>query len=150
MAALDVDIEIEQGATFTLGFVYYEPTLDVDGNVVLDTDGNPVPGDPKDLTGCTARMQLRARVGDTEAIVTATSEAADSEDGFGGRITLGGNTGRVDIVLTDADTDLVTVKKGVYDLEIEYPIQSGELRPYVERVLMGAFTNTLNVTKVDT
>lgn len=158
MSAWVQDLEIEQGATFALGFVYYDPVIDpITGEVELDVDGNPVPGAAKPLTGCTARMQIKKKIKDTEAditTVTGTSEAYDQVNApYGGRIILeaGGVTGRVDIVFTDADTDLITYTEGVYDLEIEYPLQVGsELRPFVERVLEGAIVNTLNVTKVDT
>lgn len=154
MSAWTMDIDdMEQGATWTLGFVYHLPTIDGDtGEVVVDDDGDPVPGAAKSLAGCTARMQIRKTVKSDEAIITATSLSLDDDPEFGERIILeaGDVTGRIDIVLTDADTDLMTITKGVYDLEVEYPITGSELRPFVERVLEGAVVNTLNVTKVDT
>lgn len=152
MSAWVQPIETEQGATFTLGFVYHNPVIDnVTGLVTLDSNGDPVPGTAKSLAGCTARMQIRQTL-KKEAVVTGTSQDPVAFPEQGGRILLeaGAVTGRIDIVLTDADTDLITFEDGVYDLELEYPLQTGELRPFVERILMGSVTNTLNVTKVDT
>ncbi len=152
--ALTRTLYTQQGATFTYGFVYHEPELDVDDNVVLDDDGNPVPGDPKDLTGVLARLQIRtgSKPPGDEVIVNATSLDPASEEAIAegaGRIFLqsGAVQGRIDIVLTDLDTELLTMKKAVYDLELEWPIQSGEIRPFVERILEGQVINTLNVTR---
>src|SRR4051794_21146394 len=116
MSAWSADIKIEQGATFTLGFFYYDPMLDGQGNVAQPVQ--PDTSKPKDLTGCTARMQIKKAVKDTTAAVTATSEDAVAFPEQGGRIVLGGLTGRIDIILTDADTDAIGFTKGVYDLEL--------------------------------
>lgn len=150
MVAAVVNFDVEQGATFNTGFFYYEPQRDSSGDVILDSDGRPVPDltAPFDFTGCSARMQIRRKVADVEALVTATS-LADPEQG-GQRIVLGGGTGRVDIELTDLDTMQLTGKSAVYDLEIEWPIKPGQLRPHVERILKGTFTIDPNTTRVDT
>lgn len=79
---------------------------------------------PVDLTGCTARLQARARVGDAETLLGLTS-AADE-------ILLGGTAGTVEIVMTGAETELLTWTKAVYHLEITFP--SGR----VKRFLRGA------------
>ena len=170
MGAWSTDIDIEQGATFTLGFRYCDPVLDDNGNVVMEPPASqrPKPGNPKDLRRCTARMQIKKSLKDTTAAVTATSlpPSDDPTDGSG-RIVLADAdlqpdpptvvtdpdnplTGRIDIILTDADTDKIDFTKGVYDLEIEYPLVPGELRPRVERILEGAVNITLNVTRIDT
>lgn len=145
MAAAVKNFTIEQGATWTLGFNWHRQGPD-------DVDGNPTVGDPYDLTGCFARMQIRRRPRADEAvIVTATSaepvDAEAIEDGAG-RIALGGVTGRIDITLTDLDTNKV-VRECVYDLEIVWPEQPEDLRPHVDRVLEGTLTPSLNVTLDD-
>lgn len=151
MPAWKRDIYIEQGATFPLGFVLHELVLDSDGEIVLDSDGNPQVGSARDLTGCSARMQIRPKVKSDEVLVEATTGAITSDNPTGERIILqaGNVTGRVDVVLTDLDTDKVDVTKAVYDLEIIYPQDSGELRPFTERVLQGVVYCDLNVTRDD-
>lgn len=126
MTAVNKPLYIEQGATFTLGFNWHR-----EGPVV---DGVVTPGDPYDLTGCTARMQIRRRQGETP-LLTATSELpvdAAAVAAGAGRIRLGGATGRIDITLTDEDTDLISARTAVYDLEVEWP--------YVLRVVALDFT----------
>ncbi len=149
MTAWTRDIYVEQGATFPMGFVVHELTLDNDGEVVKDADGNPVPGPARDLSGCTARMQIRRKVNAEDVLVEATSLDLDDDPDSGQRIVVesGGVTGRIDVQLTDLDTDKLNVTKGVYDLEIVYPQQPGELRPFTERVLQGNVTISLNVTR---
>ena len=148
MTAAIRDLEIEQGATFTLGFNWHQAGEP-------DVDGNPTVGDPYNLTGCTARMQIRRKQGDP-VLLTATSATVPSTepdrttaiDAGAGRIVLGGATGRIDITLTDEDTDLLSAKTAVYDLEIEWPIQAGEIRPRVDRLLQGSISVDPNVTQV--
>ncbi|NUS01888.1 MAG: hypothetical protein HOV97_04915 [Nonomuraea sp.] len=147
MTAEVKDILVEQGATFTFGFIYCAVALDGNGDPILDENGKPVAGEPHDLTGCTARLQIRQRMNSATPLVTATS-GPDPAAG-GGRIILqaGGAMGRVDVVLTDLDTDALNIKRAIYDLELEWPPVVGELRPRVERILQGAVTVNLNVTR---
>lgn len=135
MPAINKPLYIEQGATFILAFTWCQQGPVVDGEVT--------PGDPYDLTDCIARMQIRRRQGDP-ALVTATSlstgEGAD-------RIAIDGPNGRVVITLTDEDTDLLIHRSNIYDLEVEWPIQPGELAPRVDRLLQGDVTVDPNVTQ---
>jgi hypothetical protein len=124
MSAEDVPISIEQGATWGLGFTWHEEGPVVDGEVTA--------GDPHDLTGWTARMQIRKKVGEP-VLAEATTE--------NGKITLGGATGRVDIKLSPADTDAIGEKTAKYDLELEDP--AGD----VYRLLEGAVTISPNITR---
>lgn len=126
MTAVVRPIYIEQGATFTMGFNWHR-----DG--ALDANGNPTPGVPYDLTGASARMQIRKTVTSTPPLIDATTE--------NGLITLGTTDGRVDVVLSDADTDTLTVKSAVYDFEIKLADDT------VHRLLQGAVTISLNVTR---
>lgn len=153
MPAYPQDIYIEQGATFSWGFTLHEPILDGEGNPVLDDGGNPTYGDPLSLSGVDhARMQIRPKKNSDEVWVHATSRSIDDDADGGQRIFLesGGQVGRVDIVLTDLDTSQVLKALGFYDLELEYELQSGELRPYVQRVLEGQVTSSPNVTRGET
>lgn len=135
MAAVPKPLVIEQGATFVLGFTWHD-----EGPVV---SGVVTPGDPKDLTGCIVRMQIRQSQG-SPVLVTATSESS----GTGAdRIKVNDPTGRIEVTLTDEDTDLLTSATCVYDLEIEWPIQSGEIRPRVDRLLKGSITVDPNITQ---
>jgi len=148
MPAVPKPLYVEQGATFFLGFNWHRQAVDEAGNPILDAEGNPVPGAPYDLAGCTARMQIRKRLGDP-VLVTATS--ASSGEGAE-RIKLEPDridepTGRIEITLTDEDTNKLDLKAAVYDLEIEWLAKAGELRPHVDRLLQGSVTVDLNVTR---
>jgi hypothetical protein len=93
MPASTYNLSIEQGATFRLALVW------------KDSEGDPV-----DLTGYTARMQIRPAVASTEVLLSLTS---------GSGITLGGATGAVNVLATAAQTAAIDSKKGVYDLELQ-------------------------------
>ena len=133
MTATTKPITIEQGATFTLPFTWHLALVDADGNLVLDANGNAQPGEPKDLTGWTARMQVRKKVG-SEVLLEATSEAG---------ITLGGTAGTVRVKFTDEQTDTLMLKAAVYDLELED--EAGD----VYRLLEGTVTIKPNVTRTE-
>lgn len=124
MTAQKLDLYIEQGATFTLGFNW--------SYAAVPATVPPTAGLAHDLTGCTARMQIRQFIS-TVVLVSATTE--------NGCIVLGGVNGRVDITLSATLTMALTLPAAVYDLEIAYP--SG----VVLRILQGATTNDPNVTR---
>lgn len=94
MPAATKDLYIEQGATFTLNVVW--------------KDANQV---AVNLTGYTARMQIRQSLSSDVALLNLTTQ--------NGGITLGGATGAVNVVATPAQTAAIQVKRGVYDLELE-------------------------------
>lgn len=125
MSAVNRDLDVEQGATFRLGFTWSA----IDG---LDSAGQPIPGAPYDLTGCTARMQIRQSFG-TPVLVSV-------KDGDG--ITLGGPTGTVTVEISDERTDVLDgLRSARYDLEVEFP--SGD----VYRLLQGAVAISPNITR---
>lgn len=123
MTAAKRSLAIEQGATWTLGLVWYHPDI-VDPTL---------PGVPYDLTGCTARMQIRRTVRSSTFLVEASTT--------NGRIILGGATGRIDVTLPDMVTDLLNVTDAGYDLEVVFPDGT------VDRVLEGDVTVDLNYTR---
>ena len=121
MTAAKRNLYIEQGATFNLSFTWNEGTSDAVGA-------------PVDLTGCTARMQIRQKQ-QSAVIVDARS------DGESPAILLGGATGTVEVTLTADMTDLLSVKTGLYDLEVEFPDGT------VYRLLEGTVTVSPNITQ---
>jgi hypothetical protein len=106
---------IQQGATWTLSFEW------------LDDAGVPI-----DLTGCTARMQLRAVVGSAVLLELSTTN---------GRLTLTGALGVIRLQVDAATTATLDRESGVYDLRITYP--TGQ----VDVAIYGQFTLQLAVTK---
>lgn len=105
---------IEQGATFSRTIVVKNPD-----NTLYD------------LTGYTARMQIRRDIASTEVMSTLTTE--------NGKIGLGGDNGEISLNLSATDTAAIT-RNGVYDLEIV----SGAT---VFRLLRGAVTLNPEVTR---
>lgn len=100
MPAANHDIMIEQGSVFTLDLIY----KDAEGAVI-------------NLTGWHARMQIRASYASPDpAILSFTDED--------GSIVLGGALGTIHIEAPATTTADITIKKGVYDLELVPP--SGE------------------------
>jgi hypothetical protein len=96
MAAARIKLSIEQGATFT--------------KTVTWKTGKPAL--PVDLTGCTARMQVREKIEAAEVLLSLSTTD--------GRITLGGVAGTVNLRVEAEDTAEIVWKTGVYDLEIEF------------------------------
>lgn len=115
------NIICEQGTTFTrrLEIQYQDET-------------DPEVYHPYDLTGHTARMQVRRTVESSTAMIELTTE--------NGGIDIDGPEGVVEITMTDEQTSSLT-SSGVYDLEI---INGGG---QVSRVIQGAFTLSLEVTR---
>lgn len=89
---------------------------------------------PVDLSGYSARLQVRAAHYSSDYIVSLSS-------GSIGGITLGGSAGTIDILI-DADTT-ANFPNGnhVYDLEIISPSE------YVDRIIEGSFAVTPEVTR---
>lgn len=67
---------------------------------------------PTDLTGCSARLVIRDKVGGTELFRL---------DDQNGRIVLNNTSKTVTLNVSASDTALMTFKKGVYELELENP-----------------------------
>lgn len=86
-----------------------------------------------DLTGCTARMQVREEIDSEDALVSLTTA--------NGGIALGGAAGTIDLYISDEDTADMTWEGGVWDLEIEHP--SGE----VTRLAEGSISVSPEVTR---
>lgn len=93
MPSASYDIEIEKGATFSLVLTW------------KDENGSPI-----DLTGYSAKMQVRSSPTATDVITEFSTTNA--------RIALGGSAGTITLSMTAADTAAITKTKGVYDLEL--------------------------------
>jgi hypothetical protein len=115
MAATTYDILIEQGATYSQVITYK------DNGVAVN------------LTGYTARMQVRATLESASTLVELTT--ANS------RIALGGTAGTITLTISATDTAALTSGRGVYDLELV----SGS--GIVTRLLQGVATISRNVTR---
>jgi tRNA threonylcarbamoyladenosine modification (KEOPS) complex Pcc1 subunit len=115
MAATTYDILIEQGATYSQSITYK------DNGVAVN------------LTGYTARMQVRATLESASTLVELTT--ANS------RIALGGTAGTISLTISATDTAALTAGRGVYDLELV----SGS--GIVTRLLQGVATISRNVTR---
>ena len=89
-----VDLYVPQGSTYIHTFEY------------VASDGSAI-----DLTGYTARMQIRETVDATTTIYEATSA--------GGEITTTPLEGKVVLTIDATDTSAFTFSTAVYDLELE-------------------------------
>lgn len=92
MIAGDYNINIEQGATF-------ERTI-----TVTDEEGTPI-----NLTGYTARMQIRPEIDSSTIFAELTTE--------NNLIVLGETPGTISLTINASTTSSMT-REGVYDLEI--------------------------------
>lgn len=97
MAAASYDITIEQGATFLLPLLWKDPQ-----------------GDPVDLTGYSAKMQVRRKAGSVDPPLLDLSST-------NGGITLGDAAGTIVITASATQTTAMTGRTGVYDLELTSP-----------------------------
>ena len=115
MSATTYDILIEQGATYSQLVTYKEAGVAVN------------------LTGYTARMQVRSTLESATTVVELTTA--------NGRIALGGAAGTITLTISATDTAALTAGRGVYDLELV----SGS--GIVTRLLQGVATISRNVTR---
>lgn len=109
------DLYIDQGATFERVITWKQ------------TNGTPV-----DLTGYSARMQIRRTKSNETALVSLTNANG---------ITLGGTSGTIAISISAAVTEALTFRRAVYDLELVSPNGS------VYRLLQGAVALSKEVTR---
>ena len=117
MAAAKLKLAIEQGATFRKVLTWKAGT----------------PAVAVDLTGCTARMQIRKDIPSTTPYVTLTTE--------NGGIELGGAAGTITLIITPTATAAFTWTIGVYDLEIVFSPTD------VRRLVYGPVTDSPEVTR---
>lgn len=87
---------------------------------------------PVNLTGCTAKAQIRPKIGSPEVLL----ELSTSNN----RIVLGGAAGTIQLKVSDEDTALFSWNAGVYDLFVYFPDGSAIPR------MLGNVTVTPGVT----
>jgi len=92
--------------------------------------------DAYNLTGYTARMQVRSNVTSNTIIATLSTTAGNT-----GTIALGGTAGTVDLLISATNTAALTAGQYVYDLEL---VSGGGV---VTRLLEGNFKVTAEVTR---
>jgi hypothetical protein len=126
MIAGTYNILIEQGTTFYRLIDVMEPD-------VLD----PTQFDPFNLTGYTARMQIRRTIDSSTAMLSLTSPTVSGN----GITVMDGANNAISINITDTLTSSLT-SSGVYDLEI-IKTSTGA----VSRLLQGTVTLSLEVTR---
>jgi hypothetical protein len=117
MAAAKLKLTIEQGATFRKTLTWKAGT----------------PAVPVDLTGCTARMQIRSEITSATILVTLTTE--------NGGIILGGAAGTIELFIDPVATAAITWTAGVYDLEVVFSLTD------VRRLLYGVVAVSPEVTR---
>lgn len=134
MPVATVDLVIKQGSVFHKGWTWCLPSLaDPD---VPDLDR------PMDLTGYTARAQIRRAQQDVDGMLEFTTE----DD----KIVLGGADGHILIDLLATDTDLLNQKKMFWDLELIPP--DGSNAPDLPRtfaIMQGKVVVQPNYTQTD-
>jgi tRNA threonylcarbamoyladenosine modification (KEOPS) complex Pcc1 subunit len=114
--AAKYDIVMDQGATFSRAITWQ------------DSQAVPV-----NLTGYTARMQVRDEVDSSTSALSLTTENS--------RISLGGAAGTIALLVSATDTAAVAAGEYVYDLELV----SGS--GTVTRLIQGCFTVDAEVTR---
>lgn len=88
---------------------------------------------PIDLTGCTARMQVRPEIESPTVLLPLTTE--------NGGISLTPADGIIDLYISAEDTAAITWESGVYDLEIVHPSTE------VTRLVQGSVSVSPEVTR---
>lgn len=116
MAAQREDFTIEQGTTWSRQLI----CKDADGQVV-------------NISGYTARMQVRATIKSTTVLLNLTTE--------NGGITIDGANGAVNLLVTPAMTTGITEPRGDYDIELV------DTDSHVTRILKGVITFDPEVTR---
>ena len=110
-------LKIIQGATFRKPLVWLAPDKTT----------------PIDLTGCTARMQVRSEVESPAVLLELTTE--------NGGIAIDGPAGKLTLRISPTATAAIAWESGVWDLEVVHP--SGD----VTRLAQGAISVSPEVTR---
>lgn len=117
MQAFQLDLRIEQGATFAPEPLQWARA-----------------GSPVNLAECTARLQVRHAVDDADVLLELTTE--------NGGIVLDPQAGSIALLIPAEQTEGIEWRSGVYDLEV---VQEPTGR--VRRLCQGRVTVSPNVTR---
>ena len=116
MAAATHDFIIEQGVTTSKAFIWKDSA-----------------GDVIDLTGYSARMQIRESLASNSTLLSATNA--------NGQLVIAAADGKVTLTLTATETAALTFTSGLYDLEL---VSSGGT---VTRLVQGTVTLSKEITR---
>lgn len=119
MAAFVVNLHIDQGSTYLAQFAWKTGTAES--------------STPVDLTGSSARMQIRETIDSPDVLLELSTD--------NGGITLGTTDGLVTISIPFEDTAAMTFRKARYDLEITMPDAT------VRRLMKGSVHVSFEVTR---
>lgn len=120
----DINLEIKQGATYRASFYY------------KNEDGTPV-----NLTGFSAKMQIRPKVDSEDVYKTLSTNPVSGE----GEITISVVDGGIHIHLTDEETLMFSWSYGVYDL---FVIADNQPAGDAYRVVGGRVSVVKSVTRI--
>lgn len=109
-------LAVDQGSDWTMSVTYADPTTKV----------------PYNLTGYTARMFIKAQVGDVSPLLQLTTA--------NGKITVDGPNGKLTVTMSNTETDTLP-ELAFYDLELIAPAG------LVTRLIEGPVRTSLGVTK---
>lgn len=112
-----MDLSINQGTTYRQQMVWKAGT----------------PPTPVDLTGCQAKMQVKASSSSTTVLLELSTT--------NGGIVLGGTTGTITLFLSAAASAALSFNFGAYDLQIT--LSNGD----ITKVTKGSFTIIQGITK---
>jgi hypothetical protein len=131
MSAGRYPIYIEQGASLDFEVRY------------VDSEGNPV-----DLSGYSARMQIRPSVESNTAYITLTSVLQADGTGLnlsGSHSTKPPTSGSIGIFISACSSSVLNFGNAVYDLELAVPYEGG--CDYVTRLIQGPVRLSQEVTR---
>lgn len=131
MSAGRYPIYIEQGASLDFEVQY------------VDSEGNPV-----DLSGYSARMQIRPSVASNVAYITLTSNLQADGTGLnlsGSHSTKPPTSGSIGIFISACSSSVLDFGEAVYDLELAVPYEGG--CDYVTRLIQGPVRLSQEVTR---
>lgn len=132
MSAGRYPLYIEQGATVDFELQYQDST-----------------GSPVDLSGYSARMQIRPSI-DSSTVYLALSSSyvpgASCLSLSGSRALKPPTSGSIGVYINACDTTSMTFGEAIYDLELSYPV-SGSNCDYVIRLLQGPVRVSKEVTR---
>lgn len=106
IAPAKLDFSVRKGSTLRRTLTWYSDPVWLDAR---ETQLDVANSTPLDLSGYTARMQVRAKTGN-QVVFDLTTE--------NGGLTLGGAAGTITFFISHVDTDNPSSDKNVYDLEI--------------------------------
>ena len=131
MSAGRYPIYIEQGASLDFEVQY------------LDSNGNPV-----DLSGYSAKMQIRSAPAATTAYITLTSTLQPDGSGLnlsGSHSTKPPSSGSIGVFISACSSSVLDFGEAVYDLELSVPYEGG--CDYVTRLIQGPVKLSKEVTR---